>query len=225
MSRIKTIILVHGFWADASCYREVIPRLRSTGYEVMAVQNPLTSLQDDIAATQRVLNRLNQPCILVGHSWGGFVITEVGLDPRVVGLVYLAGLAPDIDESMLDLMSRYGQPSPHFQEEDGFIWISPQGIKEVLAQDLSDQQQALLYATQTPPAAPLTTAKAKQPAWHHKPSWYLVTQADQAMPPPLQAELAQRMKAQTMMVNSGHFPMLSYPMTVVDIIDAAVLNS
>jgi pimeloyl-ACP methyl ester carboxylesterase len=114
MSEVKNILLVHGFWTDASCYSDIIPKLQSEGYEVIAVQNPLTSLEEDIAATRRALDRTEGKCILVGHSWGGFVITEVGNDERVSGLVYIAALAPDAGESMVDLMSRYGEPSPHF---------------------------------------------------------------------------------------------------------------
>lgn len=223
MSKIKNIILVHGFWADASCYRAIIPRLNQMGYEVLAVQNPLTSLADDLAATQRVLDRVQGPSLLVGHSWGGFVITELGLDERVAGLVYLAALAPDQDESMLDLMSRYGQPSPHFQEQDGRVWISRAGVAEVLAQDLTAEEQDLIYATQTTPATALTQVKATQVAWKQKPSWYLITQDDRAVPPALQSELAERMQAQKGVVNSGHFPILSQPEAVIGIIQDALL--
>lgn len=124
MSTIKNIVLVHGFWADGASYRNIISMLLAEGYNVIAVQNPLTSLADDVAATKRALARIEGQCILVGHSWGGMVITEVGNDERVSGLVYIAALAPDAGESMMDLMSQYGSPSPHFQEQEGFIWIS-----------------------------------------------------------------------------------------------------
>jgi pimeloyl-ACP methyl ester carboxylesterase len=153
MSKIKNIILVHGFWTDGSCYSEIIPTLLREGYEVIAVQNSLTSLADDVAATKRALERTEGNCILVGHSWGGFVISEVGNDQKVSGLVYIAALAPDTGESMMDLMSKYGAPSPHFQAQNGFVWISKKGVEEVLANDLSKDKQALIYATQIPPSA------------------------------------------------------------------------
>lgn len=134
MSKVKNIVLVHGFWADASSYREVIPTLLAEGYEVVAVQNPLTSLADDVAATKRALARIEGQCILVGHSWGGMVISEVGNDERVSGLVYIAALAPDAGESMIDLMSKYeaASASQHFQEQEGFIWISKEGVQKTL---------------------------------------------------------------------------------------------
>lgn len=137
MSKVTTIILVHGFSADGSCYSEIIPLLLAEGYEVIAVQNPLTSLEDDIAAIKRALDHIEGKCILVGHSWGGFVITTVSNDDRVAGLVHIAALAPDAGESMIDLMSKYGSPSPHFQEQNGFVWISKEGVDQVLANDLS----------------------------------------------------------------------------------------
>lgn len=223
-NEIKTIVLVHGFWADGSCYREIIPTLLAEGYEVVAVQNPLTSLADDIAATKRSLDRIEGSCLLVGHSWGGFVITEVGNDERVLGLVYLAALAPDTGESMMDLMSKYGAPSPHFQEQNGFVWISRKGVEEVLAHDLSEVDQALLYAAQTPPSISLMAVKASSAAWKHKASWYVLATEDKAVPPDLQHELSQRMGAETTVVKSSHFPMISYPQDVLNVIRKAATN-
>lgn len=225
MSKVKNIILVHGFWADASCYSELIPLLLTEGYQVIAVQNPLTSLADDIAATKRALARIEGTCILVGHSWGGFVITKVGHDERVAGLVYIAALAPDADESMIDLMSKYGTPSPHFQEQNGFVWISKQGVDQVLANDLSPERKALIHVTQTPPSVSLPEARASFPAWKDKPSWYILATNDKAVPPELQRELSQRMNAKTVTVQSGHFPMISHPQEVLKVIRQAATNS
>ncbi|GAB4378382.1 MAG: alpha/beta hydrolase [Elainellaceae cyanobacterium] len=225
MSKVKNIILVHGFWADGSCYSEVIPALLAEGYNVIAVQNPLTSLVDDIAATKRAIDRTEGNCLLVGHSWGGFVITEVGNDERVSGLVYIAALAPDADESMIDLMSKYGTPSPHFQEQNGFVWISKAGVDQVLANGLSEEQRALIYATQTAPSTALTTVKAGKPAWKDKPSWYVLATNDQAVPPALQRDLAQRMHANTISVESSHFPMISHPQDVLNVIKEAIASS
>lgn len=223
-SKVNTIVLVHGFWADGSCYREIIPTLLAEGYEVVAVQNPLTSLEDDIAATKRALDRTDGNCLLVGHSWGGFVITEVGKDERVSGLVYIAALAPDMGESMMDLMSKYGAPSPHFQEQNGFVWISRKGVEEVLAHDLSEEKQALIYAAQTPPSASLTVVKAGFPAWKEKASWYILATEDKAVSPDLQRELSQRMGAETTAVKSSHFPMISHPQDVLNVIRNAAAN-
>jgi pimeloyl-ACP methyl ester carboxylesterase len=224
MSKVKNVILVHGFWADGSCYREIIPMLLAEGYKVIAVQNPLTSLADDIATTRRALDRIEGNCLLVGHSWGGFVITEVGNDERVSGLVYIAALAPDTGESMVDLMSKYGTPSPHFQTQNGFVWISQAGVAEVLANDLSAEKQALIYATQTPPSASLPETKANAPAWKNKPSWYVIASNDKSVPPELQQNLSQRMIATTITIESSHLPMMSHPQEVFELIQAAAAN-
>ncbi len=226
ISKIKNIVLVHGFWADGSGYRDIIPTLLAEGYEVIAVQNPLTSLADDVAATKRALNRIEGECILVGHSWGGTVISEVGNDERVSGLVYIAALAPDTGESMIDLMSKYGPPSSsHIQEQDGFLWISKEGIQEILANDLSAEQTALIYATQTPPSASLPETKIERPAWKQKPSWYIIANNDRAVPPELQRDFSQRMGATTVVLESGHAPMISHSKEVLEVIREAAAKS
>jgi pimeloyl-ACP methyl ester carboxylesterase len=224
MSKIKNIVLVHGFWTDGSSYRNIIPILLAEGYEVIAVQNPLTSLADDVAATKRALDRIEGQCVLVGHSWGGMVITEVGNDQRVSGLVYIAALAPDANESMIDLMSKYGSPSPHFQEQEGFIWISKEGVKEIIASALSPEEIALIYATQTPPSTSLPNEKIEKPAWKYKPSWYMIANNDRAVPPNLQRDLSKRMGATTVVLESSHFPIISHAKEVVDVIKEAAAN-
>lgn len=225
MSNVRNILLVHGFWADASCYSELIPLLLAEGYQVIAVQNPLTSLEDDIAATKRALDHIKGDCILVGHSWGGFVITTVGNDKRVAGLVYIAALAPDAGESMIDLMSKYGSPSPHFQEQNGFVWVSKEGVDEVLASNLSEERKALIHVTQTTPSTALTEVKASSPAWRDKPSWYVLTTNDKAVPLDLQRDMSQRMNAKTVTVESSHFPMISHPKAVLEVIREAAAGS
>lgn len=225
MSTTKNIVLVHGFWADGSSYREVISMLLAEGYNVIAVQNPLTSLTDDVAATKRALARIQGQCILVGHSWGGMVITEVGNDERVSGLVYIAALAPDAGESMIDLMSKYGSPSPHFQEQEGFIWISQEGVQTILAGDLSAEQTSLIYGTQTAPSASLPEEKADAPAWKNKPSWYIIANNDQAVPPDLQRDLSKRMQATTVVLESSHFAIISHAKEVSEVIIEAAANS
>jgi pimeloyl-ACP methyl ester carboxylesterase len=221
MSRIKNIVLVHGFWADGSSYNQITAQLLTEGYEVIAVQNPLTSLGDDVAATKRVLNRIEGQCILVGHSWGGAVITEAGNDERVSGLVYIAALAPDAGESMEALFSKYETPSQYFQEQEGFIWISQEGVQKIFVNDLPAEKAALIYATQTPPSASLPTEKITTPAWKNKPSWYIVANQDKAVPPELQFNLAQRMGAKTVILESGHVPIISHTSEVLEVIKEA----
>ncbi|MBD2104517.1 alpha/beta fold hydrolase [Leptolyngbya sp. FACHB-261] len=225
MSEVKSIVLVHGFWTDASSYSQVIPTLLAEGYEVIAVQNPLTSLADDVAATKRALARIEGQCILVGHSWGGMVITQAGNDERVSGLVYIAALAPDAGESMIDLMSKYEPKAEYFQEQEGFIWISKEGVQKTLAGDLTAEQSALIYATQTAPSTSLLQVKGDSPAWRNKPSWYVVANNDQAVPPELQRELSKRMAATTTVVESSHAAIISHPKEVLDAIREAVTNS
>lgn len=225
MNQVKNIVLVHGFWTDASIYNQIIPTLLAEGYEVMAVQNPLTSFADDVAATKRALNRIEGKCILVGHSWGGMVITEVGNDERVSGLVYIAALAPDVGESMMDLMSKYEPPSQYFQELEGFVWISQEGVSEILAHDLSPEECGLIYATQTPPSTSLLLAKVTVAAWRNKPSWYIIASNDKSVPPDLQRDLSKRIGATTMTIESSHLPMISHAAEVLDLIGEVAKNS
>lgn len=227
MSKVKNILLVHGFWTDASSYSAVIAALLAEEYEVVAVQNPLTSLADDVAATKRALARIEGQCILVGHSWGGMVITEAGNDERVCGLVYIAALAPDAGESMMDLLSQYEAPpvSQHFQEQEGFIWISKEGVQKTLAGDLPLEQSALIYATQTAPSTSLLEAKINSPAWKNKPSWYVVASHDQAVSPDFQRDSAKRIGATTIVVESSHVAMMSHAKEVLDVIREAAANS
>jgi pimeloyl-ACP methyl ester carboxylesterase len=178
-----------------------------------------------MALPKRALDHIEGKCILVGHSWGSFVITTVGNDERVAGLVYIAALAPDVGESMIDLMSKYGSPSPHFQEQNGFVWISKEGVDEVLANDLSQERKSLIHATQTIPSTSLTAVKASSPAWRDKPSWYILATNDKAVPPDLQRELSQRMNAKTITVESSHFPMISHPKEVLEVIREVAVSS
>ncbi|MBW4579887.1 MAG: alpha/beta hydrolase [Tildeniella nuda ZEHNDER 1965/U140] len=227
MSKVKNVVLVHGFWADGSCYSEIIPTLLAEGYEVIAVQNPLTSLADDVTATKRALARIEGQCLLVGHSWGGFVITEAGNDERVSGLVYIAALAPDAGETTIDLLSKY-EPAPasqYFQEQDGFIWLSKEGIQKTFADDLVAEQSALIYTTQIAPSVSLLGAKVDSPAWRNKPSWYIVASNDQAVPTELQHDSAKRMGATTTVVESSHVAMISHAKEVLDVIREAAANS
>lgn len=223
MNRINNIVLVHGFWADASCYNKITPVLLAEGYEVFAVQNPLTSLADDAAALRRVLARVEGKCVLVGHSWGGVVITEVGADEKVANLVYLAAIAPDAGESMMDVLGSYEPPPAvqHMQIENGFVWFTKEGFQETFAQDLPPAESALMYATQNPPSAFLPQEKPTAAAWKNKPSRYVVASADKAVSPVYQSDAAKRIGAEITVVEASHVPMLSHPQEVLAVIREA----
>jgi pimeloyl-ACP methyl ester carboxylesterase len=174
-----------------------------------------------VAATKRVLARLQGNCLLVGHSWGGMVITEVGNDERVSGLVYIAALAPDVNKSMIDLTSKYESNSEYFEEQEGFLWISKEVVAKMFADDVPPEKAALIYANQTPISSSLLTAKIANPAWKNKPSWYIIANQDKAVPPELQINLSQRMVAKTTVLESGHVPIISHASEVLAVIREA----
>jgi len=225
---VKNIVLVHGAFADGSSWARVIPILQAKGYHVTAVQNPLTSLADDVAATQRAIARENGPLILVGHSWGGVVITEAGMDPKVAGLVYVAAFAPDQGEQVSELGKKYPQPpalaSPNVDDK-GFLTLSPDAFKK-FGSDLPEGEALVAAATQGPIAASAFGAQVSGVAWKTKPSWYIVSKLDQAIAPDEERFFAKRMKAKTTELNTSHVPMLSQPKAVADVIvDAAAKTS
>jgi pimeloyl-ACP methyl ester carboxylesterase len=214
-----TIVFAHGLWADGSCWSEVITRLRADGFNTIAVQNPLTSLEDDVSAVKRALDRADGPVVLVGHSWGGVVITASGTDERVRGLVYVAALAPDAGETAAQLSAKF-EPAPifkHISVVDGYIWLNRDAIPH-FAGDLSELQQDLIYATQGPANAELFEAKVNVPAWKTKPSWYVVAQKDETINTEQERFMSKRMGATTIEVDSSHVPMLSHPDVVADLI-------
>lgn len=218
-----TIIFVHGLWADGSCWNNVIATLQAEGYKVVSAQNPTTSLVDDVDAVKKALDRTEGPVILVGHSWGGFVITEAGTDKRVVGLIYVAGFAPDANETAVDLLSKAAPNDlgKYFQVNNGFITLTQTGIKKAFAADLTEKQQLQLYATQTPAAQSVFGAKNSVPAWKEKSSWYIVAKNDQAINPDLERLMAKRINAVTVETLSSHVVMLAQPNVVVKIIKEA----
>jgi pimeloyl-ACP methyl ester carboxylesterase len=214
-----TIVFAHGLWADGSCWSEVITRLRADGFNTIAVQNPLTSLEDDVSAVKRALDRADGPVVLVGHSWGGVVITASGTDERVRGLVYVAALAPDAGETAAQLSAKF-EPAPifkHISVVDGYIWLNRDAIPH-FAGDLSELQQDLIYATQGPANAELFEAKVDIPAWKNKPSWYVVALKDETINTEQERFMSKRMGATTIEVDSSHVPMLSHPDVVADLI-------
>lgn len=220
---VRNIVLVHGAFADGSSWSPVITRLQRKGYRVTAVQNPLTSLADDVAATRRVLDRQQGGVILVGHSWGGTVVTEAGTAPNVEGLVYLSALAPDAGESTIELLGRLAAPMPAMvPDKDGLLWLDdPVAYRQVMAGDAAPALAALQAATQQPLAAHAMADKLNHAAWRSKPSWYLVSENDKALSPSVQHRIAKAIGAYTQSVRSSHMPMLSHPDVVVSIIERA----
>src|SRR6266568_56662 len=217
-----SIVFCHGLWADGSCFSKVIPALQAEGHQVIAAQYALNTTADDIATVRSALGRVNSPAILVGHSYGGSVITGAGTDDRVAGLVYIAALAPDADETSQTQQSKFPRTEVFSQIEvvDGRIWLRPEGTK-YLCGDLSEQEQKLVWATQGVPKPDLFEAKVGGTAWKSKPSWYIVGKNDRTVHPDLERFFAKRMKATTHELESSHVPMLSKPNEVLDVIRAA----
>jgi len=174
-----SIVFAHGLWADGSCFSKVIPALQADGHEVIAAQNSLDTLEGDVAAVKRALGRVTSPAILVGHSYGGTVITAAGADKRVAGLVYIAALAPDEDETSQSLINKFPATPvfSHIEVAEGRVWLRPDGIGN-FAGDLSKEEQQLVWATQGVPAANLFDQKMAGTAWKSKPSWYIVAKND-----------------------------------------------
>jgi pimeloyl-ACP methyl ester carboxylesterase len=217
-----SIVFAHGLWADGSCYRKVIPALQADGHQVVSAQNSLDTLEGDVAAVTRALGRVSSPAILVGHSYGGTVITAAGTDDRVAGLVYIAALAPDEAETSQSLQEQFPVTDifAHIEIADGRIWMLPSGIG-FFAGDLSEQEQQLVWATQGVPAADLFNQKLGGTAWRTKPSWYIVANNDRTVQPDLERFVAKRMGAHTYDVDSSHVAMLAQPDFVLDVIRTA----
>jgi len=218
-----TIIFVHGIWADGSSFAYQIGALQAKGYQVISVQNPITSLADDVAATQRAIDQVKGKVLLVGHSWGGFVITQAGNDPKVIGMVYLAAYGPDLGESLLAVSANGPKTelTKYLAPTNGFVYISEAGVKSVFANDLSPKQQALVYATQTPAFHTVFEDKSGTPAWKNKPSWYVLAKNDKTIAPDLQRFMAKRMNAKTIEIESSHVVMISHAKEVLNVIEAA----
>jgi pimeloyl-ACP methyl ester carboxylesterase len=225
---VKTVLLVHGAWADGSSWSKLIPLLEAKGLHVVAVQIPLTSFADDVSATQRAIALEDGPVLLVGHSYGGAVITEAGNDPKVAGLVYVSAVAPDKGESALGLISSVPTPigSELRPDKSGFLKLTPKGIAEDFAQDLSAQEIAVLTATQVPVNVAAMKGEVTIPAWKSKPSWYIIAEHDRAISPDLEAAQAKKIGATTSTVSSSHVIMLAQPLKVASVIvDAASKSS
>lgn len=220
-----TVVLVHGAWADASSWRRVIPYLFKEGIAVVAVQNPTTSLSDDVAATKRVMDGIDGPIVLVGHSWGGAVITEAGNDPKVKALVFVAALPPGEGQSVGDLVASHNPPpglSHIVADGAGFMRMGLDGWIHDVGQDLSEEENRVLDAVQTPLAQGTFGDKVSHAAWVSKPNWYVVSARDRVVSVELQRELASRLEATVTELDASHLSLLSQPQRVAGVIIDAV---
>jgi len=218
------VVLVHGAFADGSSWNRVIPLLEARGLHVVSVQNPLSSLADDAAATKRAIDEQKGPVVLVGHSWAGVVISDAGNDDKVKSLVYVAAFAPDNGQSIADVTQ--GLPAPAWAGElrkdaGGFATLSDKAIAQDFAPDLPPAQQRIVAATQGPWYGGCISEKVTQAAWHVKPSMFVVATQDRMIDPKLQETMAKRIGATVARVNGSHVSMLSQPKAVADAIIAA----
>jgi pimeloyl-ACP methyl ester carboxylesterase len=215
-----SIVFAHGIWADGSCFQKLIPTLRAEGHEVMAAQYGLDTLKGDVEATVRTFGRVSGPIVLVGHSYGGTVITHAGVDPRVAALVYIAALGPDETETSQGQQDKFPKTDVfgYADVADGRVWMRPEGVA-AFAGDLSPEEQKVVYATHFPPALDLFLQKpAGGIAWRSKPSWSIVATEDRTVQPDLERAAAKRMGATTVELKSSHVPMLSRPREVLEVI-------
>jgi pimeloyl-ACP methyl ester carboxylesterase len=216
----RNIVLVHGLFADGSSWSEVIPRLQAAGLNVTSVQNPLTTLDDAVAETQRVIDRQDGPTVLVGHSFSGMIVTEVGVDPKVSAVVYVAARAPDAGEDYAELAKTFPTPPA----SAGVVFDGDEGrLTEVaflrdFAGDLPEARARALYAVQEPFHKALLTGKTKHAAWRSKPSFYAVSTEDRTINPDLERFMAKRMGATTIEVKSSHLSLISHPQEITDLI-------
>jgi pimeloyl-ACP methyl ester carboxylesterase len=225
MNGRPNIVLVHGAWADGSCWSGVIERLQAEGFQVRAPQFPLTSIADDVARLRQVLDFVDGPTILAGHSYGGQIITALGTDaPNVVGLVYIAAFALDEGESLGALLSQ-GPVTPAlahlFTDARGFGWLPEDDFVHHFAGDVEPSRARVMYAVQQALASSAFTDVMGVPAWKSLPSWYLVATNDEAIPPDAERQFAARMGATTVEIPSSHVAMVSHPQEVADLVEKA----
>ncbi len=211
---VNNVVLVHGAFADGSSWAKIIPALQARGLRVIAVQNPLTSLGDDVAAAKRAIASMDGPVLLVGHSWGGMVITEAGNDPKVAGLLYVAALVPDDNQSVVDAVQGF-PPAPGNAEyrvdAAGFQSLTAKGIDQFFAQDVPAAERKVMFVTQGSWAKKATTEKVSKAAWKTRPSWSIIAAEDRMINPELQRAKAKMMKATMLELKTGHVPMVSQP--------------
>ena len=220
-----TIVFAHGLWADGSCYSKVIPLLLADGFQVISTQNHLNTVADDAAAVRTSFARASGPVVLVGHSYGGTVITAAGTDSRVAALVYICAFAPEDGDTTLVDQKKYPDTPifQHIEVTDGRIWLRPSGVPE-FAGDLPEPEQQLVWATQMAPLADLFGQPVPGAAWKLKPTSYIIGSEDRTIQPELERFLAKRMNAKVTELASSHVPMLSQPRRVYEVIRDAAGN-
>ena len=221
---LAAVVLVHGGFVDGSGWEDVYKILKKDGYKVSIVQNPTSSLMDDVAATKRILARQDGPVILVGHSYGGAVITEAGTDPKVVGLVYIAAFAPDKGESVASLIKDppAGAPVPPIlPPQDGYLLLDAEKFPASFAADVAPDKAAFMASSQVPWGVAALNGTITDPAWKTKPSWYLVTTDDKMIPPPAQHFMSKRAGSTVVEVKGSHAVYVSKPQAVVALIEKA----
>jgi pimeloyl-ACP methyl ester carboxylesterase len=223
--RVNNVVLVHGAFADATSWSKVIPLLQTHGYHVVAVQNPLTSLSEDVAATRRAIASQDGPVLLVAHSWGGVVITQAGDDPKVAGLVYISAYAPEAGQSANDASSPYGWTEGQKQirlDQTKFASMSFKGVSEDIAQCLSIADQKLFFAVQGQSFGPMFDEKMATAAWKTKPSWVLVSASDRMLPPAMEMDDIKRLHAvASLTLPTCHMSILEQAKEVAAFIDTA----
>ena len=221
------IVLVHGGFVDGSGWRGVYDRLRAMGHRVAVVQNPTVSLEGDVAATKQVLDDIDGQAVLVGHSYGGVVITEAGTDPNVAGLVYVAAFAPDKGESVSSLIKNPppGAPVPPIlPPQDGFLLLDQAKFAASFAADVSEPKASFMAASQVPWGVNALAGEVTVPAWKSKPSWYLVASDDKMIPPPAQRQMSQRAGSTVSEVPGSHAVYVSQPQVVASLIEKAAAS-
>jgi pimeloyl-ACP methyl ester carboxylesterase len=225
MANKPNIVLVHGAWGDGTHWAHVIPPLHRKGYRVSAVQNPLTSLADDVDRTRQMAEMQDGPTLLVGHSYGGSVITGAGHAANVVGLVYVAAWVPDAGDTLGGLFASRPKPpgaASITPDKHGFLWINREKFRESFCQDLDETQALVMAVTQKPIAAQCFEDKSGEPAWKKKPSWYQVSANDRMIPPDLEMWMAERIKPKkTITLQASHASLASQAEAIVSLIEEA----
>jgi pimeloyl-ACP methyl ester carboxylesterase len=230
MSSKPSIVLVHGFWGGAAHWAKVIVELDRHGYDSLhAVENPLTSLQDDAERTQKMVRQLDGPVLLVGHSYGGAVITQAGDLPNVAGLVYVAAFAPDTGESVGQIgewrVARAAAAGNIAPDSDGFVWIKQDKFQESFCQDLPADEALVMAVTQKAPAGSTAGDTVTDPAWKKKPAWYQVSTSDRMIHPDSERQMAERMAPRMAIeINASHASLASQPAAIADLIDQAAIS-
>ncbi len=223
---VKNIVLVHGYFADGSGWQAVTKILTRDGYKVSVVQEPETSFEDDVKATTRVVDAQDGPSILVGHSYGGAVVTEAGNDSKVAGLVYVAAFQPDTGESPLELTKKMPPATTAIKATaDGHLYIDPASFHADFAADLPVAETSFMAASQVTPAAQSFGIPITHAAWRTKPSWAVVATSDRAINPDLERFMTQRAGSKTVEINSSHVAYMSHPAEVAKLIEQAAARS